>query len=455
MATGPSLAQRGVHHVLELSLARRRHDDEVGDQPQVGEVERAVVRGAVVADKSRPVEREDHGDVLQRDVLHEHVEGPLQEGRVDRHDGLHAGQRQARGKDDGVLLGDAHVVEAAGKLDLETFEAGALRHGGGDRHHPGIAPRLAHDDPAERLGVGRSAGTRPALAVAALERSRPVVFGRLLLGRLVALALDRAHVDQDGTPRVHGLAHRFAQRADVVAVHHADVGEAELLEDEARAEEGLHALLDVLAQTVGAGADGRDAGDGALHVLAQAGEARVEAEPVEVELEGADVGLDRHLVVVQHDDERRAELPGLVHRLEGDPAREGPVAHHAHDPTLGVAAQPRALDQAQPVADRGRGVPRADDVVLGLAAAGEPGEASVLADGVEALGPSGDDLVGVGLVADVPDDLVAGAFEDAVQGDRELDRAEAGGQMAADLADARQDHLAYLVGEVLELGDGQ
>ena len=224
---------------------------------------------------------------------------------------------------------------------------------------------------------------------------------------------------------------------------------------QARAQEGLHALLDVFAQAVGPRADRRDAGDGALHVLAQAREAGVEPEAVEVELEGAHVGLDRHLVVVQHDDERRAQLARLVHGLEGDAAGERAVAEHADHAAVGAAAQARRLDEAQAVADRRRGVPRADDVVLGLAAAGKPGEAAVLADGVEALGAAGDDLVGVGLVADVPDDLVARAFEDAVQRDRELDGAEAGGQMAADLADARQDHLAYLVGEGLELSNGQ
>ena len=147
--------------------------------------------------------------------------------------------------------------------------------------------------------------------------------------------------------------------------------------------------------------------------------------------------------------------PGLVHGLEGDSAGQRAVAQHADHAAVGTAAQTRRFDKAQAVADRRRGVPRADDVVLGLAATGKPGETAVLADGVEALGAAGDDLVGVGLVADVPDDLVARAFEDAVQRDRELNGAEAGGQMAADLADARQDHLAYLVGEGLKLSNGQ
>ena len=172
--------------------------------------------------------------------------------------------------------------------------------------------------------------------------------------------------------RVHRLLQRHAQSADVVTVHHADVRKAELLEDETGAEEGLHALLDVLAEAVRAGPDRRDAGDGVLHVLAQPGEPGIEAEPVQVQLEGPHVGLDRHLVVVQHDDERRTELAGLVHRLEGDATGERAVAHHAHHVTVGVPAQTGRLDQTQPVADRGRGVTGADDVVLRLLRQGNP-----------------------------------------------------------------------------------
>ena len=149
-------------------------------------------------------------------------------------------------------------------------------------------------------------GTGLALAVAAVERPRAVKLGGPFFGRLVASALDRADVHQHWALGLHRLTHGFAQGADVVAVHHPYVGEAELFEDEAGAEEGLHALLDIASETVGPGADRRDAGDGALHVLAQASEPRIEPEAIEVELKAADVGLDGHLVVVQHDDQRRA-----------------------------------------------------------------------------------------------------------------------------------------------------
>ncbi len=89
----------------------------------------------------------------------------------------------------------------------------------------------------------------------------------------------------------------------------------------------------------------------------------------------------------------------------------------------------------------------ADHVVGRLLAAGEAGEAAVLADGTEPLAPAGEQLVGVALVADVPDDAVAGALQHAVQGQSELHGAQAGGEVTAGLAHAGEYRLADLVGE--------
>ena len=80
----------------------------------------------------------------------------------------------------------------------------------------------------------------------------------------------------------------------------------------------------------------------AFEVLAQAGQRGIETDAVEVELQGADVGADGHLVVVEDDHQRRAQVAGLVHGLEGDAAGEGAVAEHADDGALAVAPARRA-----------------------------------------------------------------------------------------------------------------
>ena len=151
-----------------------------------------------------------------------------------------------------------------------------------------------------------------------------------------------------------------------------------------------------------------------------------------------------------HDD-RRAEATGLGDRLEGDAAGHRAVADHRDDvPVLAVPAAHRLLD-ADRVADRGRGVAGAHDVVLGLEDRAERREALVLADRLQLIAAAGEDLVRVGLMADVPEDLVARRVEQRVQRDGDLDRAEVRAEVPADLTDGVDDVLADLSGDLLQL----
>ena len=121
-----------------------------------------------------------------------------------------------------------------------------------------------------------------------------------------------------------------------------------------------------------------------------------------------------------------------------------------HLAVLADAAAHGLLD-ADRVGDRGRGVAGAHDVVLGLDDRAERGEAAVLADRVELVAAAGEHLVRVGLVADVPEHLVARRVEQAVERDGDLAGAEVGAEVAADLADRVDDQLAHLLGDLLQL----
>jgi hypothetical protein len=82
---------------------------------------------------------------------------------------------------------------------------------------------------------------------------------------------------------------------------------------------------------------------------------------------------------------------------------------------------------------------------------GEAGEPAGLAQGADALAPAGQDLVRIGLVADIPDQPVARRVEDVMQRDRELDHAQPRAEMAAGDGD-RVDRLGpELVGELAQL----
>ena len=73
----------------------------------------------------------------------------------------------------------------------------------------------------------------------------------------------------------------------------------------------------------------------------------------------------------------------------------------------------------------------AERVVFAFGALGEAGQAVAHPQRADAVAAAGEDLVGIGLMADVPDQAVPRRVEHVVQGDRELDDAEPGAEMAA------------------------
>ena len=273
-----------------------------------------------------------------------------------------------------------------------------------------------------------------------------------LLGRGEALSLDRVDVDDDRAVGLERLAQRFAQRAHVVAVDDPHVGEIELLEEEARRPVGLDRRLDLRPEPFDPLAEPQgQPREAVLDALARVVEPRIQPHTVEVARERADVRRDRHPVVVEHDHDRRLQAARRVQRLVGHAPGEGPVADHGCD--LAVLPDPLAhrLLEADGVADRGRGMARAHDVVLGLEDRAEGGESLVLAYRGQRLAAPGEDLVRVGLVAHVPEDLVARRVEQAVKGDGQLAGAEVGAEVAADLADRVDDVGAHLLRDLLQL----
>ena len=93
----------------------------------------------------------------------------------------------------------------------------------------------------------------------------------------------------------------------------------------------------------------------------------------------------------------------------------------------------------------------AERVVFALGALGEAGEPAAHAQRADAVAPAGQDLVRIGLVADVPDQAVVRRVEHIVQRDRQLDHAEPGAEMAAGDRDRVDGLLAQLVGDLPQL----
>ena len=278
--------------------------------------------------------------------------------------------------------------------------------------------RLAEDI----LIACRRVARRNTLARVGVEASGGVPYGLVVLGGGVSLALDRYDVQQLGLGYLFQRREYAYQLLDVVAVDLSEVTEVEALEQVA-----------VLKQSLL---------DGVAGLLTQAQQRRYVREEVpqttletvvvargrdvcEVALEGARTFVYRHLVVVEYDKYvGRFLLSGIVQALERKSSRHGAVAYDGHDLAF-LSLHLGRFGHAVCRRYRGRGVSRAEGVVFALAHAREAAYASQLAVCGEEVAAPRDYLVGVGLMPDVPDNLVVGGVVNVVYGHGELHGAEA------------------------------
>ena len=87
----------------------------------------------------------------------------------------------------------------------------------------------------------------------------------------------------------------------------------------------------------------------------------------------------------------------------------------------------------------------AEGVVLALGARRKWRQAPRLLDGMQAVAPPREYLVRVGLMAHIPDQPVVRRVEHKMEGDRQLHRPQARGEMAATGADGMDQELAQLL----------
>ena len=345
-----------------------------------------------------------------------------------------------------MLLGDADVIGALGKGLAEQVEAGAGRHGGGDRDDGRVDRGALDQFGAEDLGVAGRVGDRfRLLARDDVELDHRMQLVGAGLGGGIALALLRHDMDhhrtvgdgggvlQDGNEVVH-----------VVPVDGPDIIEAQLLEEGAADNHAARVFLGLA----------RGLTERAWHVLDD-----LAAELAEILIgtardlfgqigaHAADRRGDRHVVVIEDDRQLAGRLGCVVHRLIGHAGGHGAVADDGHDLVL-LALLVAGGRKPERRADGGRGVGRAERVVFALGSLGEARQPAAHAQSADAVSTPGQNLVRIALMADVPDQDVVRRVIDMVQGDGQLDHAEASAQVPAGGGD-RIDRLGpQLVGEL-------
>ncbi len=144
----------------------------------------------------------------------------------------------------------------------------------------------------------------------------------------------------------------------------------------------------------------------------------------------------------------------MVQRLEGEAAGHGAVTDHG-EYLVALLLQVARHGEAYAGRYRGRGVADVEAVVRRLATLGKAADSAEGPQRAEAFLPAGKQLVGVGLVPHVPDDLVLWGVEDAVQRDGELDDAETWRNVAAVCGAGLYDAGTQLLGERLQLAQGK
>ena len=240
-----------------------------------------------------------------------------------------------------------------------------------------------------------------------------------LLRRQVPFPFLGYHVDQHGARQLLALSQDAFELSKVVAVDGADVLDPQFFEERARSHELLQLVFDVVGKVDELRADSRDSLDDGADALLGLDVELSGLEIVEVFGDGSYVGGDAHLVVVQDNDEPFLVLADLVDRFQGEASGQGAVSDDGHHMVALLAAL-SGDDEAEGGGEDRAGMAGVQSVVDAFVPVGEARDSSELAELWKELLPSRKKFVAVGLVADIPENLVLRCVEDTVEGEGEL-----------------------------------
>jgi hypothetical protein len=171
----------------------------------------------------------------------------------------------------------------------------------------------------------------------------------------------------------------------------------------------------------------------------------------EIFLQRADIRVDAHTVVIQDDQQVRIRNTRMVHSLEGQARRHRAIADDRHRFAVSLALIFGCHRHAQRSADRSRRMPHTKTVVFTLAPVREPAQPVVLSIGCEPVPSACQDLMTVGLMTYIPDQLVIRCIKNVVKGDSQFDYPQAGRKMAAMNTDSINDVLTEFIRYLVQL----
>ena len=322
------------------------------------------------------------------------------------------------------------IEEIVREFLLHDFQAGAFGHGRGQRHDRAVALDQLQNRAPENFRIGRAFRAVNELAVFDIERRRRMIGTGVSGCRHIALALAGHHVQQDRKIVFLGRCEFLEHLAEIMAIDRTDVLDAQFFKKRSGHHHGPHQHFNFFGQFIQRFADDRNRFQDILDHFLHADVGPSGNQVVQMAGNAADIGRYRHLVVVENDDQPLLDLADMVQGFQGHAAGQGSVADDGDDmkfSTLAVAGN----GQARGKTERGRGMTGVQNIVFTFIAVGKTQQAVFFADGEYPVAAAGDDLVGIALVADIPDDLVSRGIENPVQGQGQVDNPQVGRQVPA------------------------
>ena len=173
----------GGYHMHQLRLVGCRHQHEIRQTAQIGDIEAAGMGCAISTDQPGAVDGEAHRQALNRHIVHHLVIAALQEGGIDRGERLHPLRRHTGGEGHGMLFGDTDIEDTIREPLGELVQPGPARHGGGDGDDALVGLRLLDQRLGEDIGVAGRVRLRLHLCAGdQIELLDRVIFLRAVLG---------------------------------------------------------------------------------------------------------------------------------------------------------------------------------------------------------------------------------------------------------------------------------
>ena len=429
--SGTTVVGRTSHdHVLQFNLITGSHDCQVGDATHVRKIVASMVGRSVVSDHSGSVENHAHRQILDGNVVNNLVVTTLHKSGVDADERFQSLARHTCSHGDGMLLSNTNVEGSLGEATSEDIHSGTARHGSGDSDNGpvlggGIDQRVCKnrsEGRSDRLTLHLGTGSE-------VELSNSVHPVACLLSWRIAVSLDGLEVKKNWLVirAVAELLQDWNEVVQIVSIDRSNVVESELLKESTTRNDSTCVLietlvdaLDVLGQklveTLGKGPEILE-GLGNEKVRRVGGQLGCWNCASSAGCSGGETDLS---VVVEDDNHAGTQVPGTVHGFVGHSSGNGSVSDDGDAIVATLVQQLLGDTHSLRSRDGGRRVSRSERVVFTLLALAESRDTAKLSKGWEFVLSSGEDLVGVALMRNIPDNVVFGHVKHIVQGDRQL-----------------------------------